>query len=308
MDFRQLKYFEAIFEHGTLTGAAENVRVAPSALSHHLSNLEIELGVSLFRRKPRGMEPTAAGRRLHEHSKLILRAVESAHADLQAAGEKTSGNVSVGMAYSAVKAIGVELAQRMIEDLPRVNFALSESLSGATLQHLMRSEVDLALVYNAPSNSQLQVTPVLEERMVLVGRREIIGESSDPISFNELLDLPIILLRQGLSARAIIDDANLLKKLETRAKLQMNSVQAIAGSLEAGLGCVIGTTLFMRDQIASGALHFRPIVEPELSRTLYLCELTNRPSTYALEAVRGVVLELVSGAVQNNDWEATLVE
>lgn len=144
--------------------------------------------------------------------------------------------------------------------------------------------------------------------MVLVGRREIIGESSDPISFNQLLDLPIILLRQGLSARAIIDDANLLKKLETRAKLQMNSVQAITGSLEAGLGCVIGTTLFMRDQIDSGALHFRAIIEPELSRTLYLCELTDRPSTYALEAVRDLVLDLVSNAVLNKDWEATLIE
>lgn len=308
MDFRQLKYFEAIFEHGTLTGAAENVRVAPSALSHHLSNLEIELGVSLFRRKPRGMEPTAAGQRLHEHSKLILKALDSARADLQEAGQEISGNVSVGMAYSAVKAIGVGLAQRMIADFPRVNFALSESLSGATFMQLMRSEVDLALFYNPPPDPQLRATPVLEERMVLVGRREIIGESSDPISFNQLLDLPIILLRQGLSARAIIDDANLLKKLETRAKLQMNSVQAITGSLEAGLGCVIGTTLFMRDQIDSGALHFRAIIEPELSRTLYLCELTDRPSTYALEAVRNLVLDLVSNAVLNKDWEATLIE
>ncbi len=308
MDFRQLRYFEAIFEHGTLNGAAENVRVAPSALSHHLSNLETELGVNLFRRKPRGMEPTAAGQRLHEHSKLILKAVESAHADLQEAGQEISGNVSVGMAYSAVKAIGVGLARRMMEDFPRVNFALSESLSGATLLHLMRSEVDLALVYNPPSDPQLRATPVLEERMVLIGKREIIGESAGPVIFNKLLDLPIILLRQGLSARAIMDDTNLLKKIESHAKLQMNSVQAIAGSLEAGLGCVIGTTLFMRDQIASGSLHFRPIIKPELSRTLYLCELTNRPATYALEAVRDVILNLVSGAVQKNEWEATLIK
>lgn len=308
MDFRQLRYFEAIFEQGTMTRAADNMRVAPSALSHHLSNLETELGVHLFRRKPRGMEPTAAGQRLHNHAKSILKAVETAQADLRDAGGEIAGNVSVGMAYSAVKAIGVELARRIMDDYPLVNFALSESLSGATLLHLMRSEVDLALVYNPPLDPQLRATPVLEERMVLIGKREIIGKSKEPISFNELLDLPIILLRQGLSARAIMDDINLLKKIESRAKLQMNSVQAIAGSLEAGLGCVIGTKLFMRDQIADQSLHFRPIVEPDLSRTLYLCELVNRPATYALEAVRDVILKLVACAVNGDDWEATLTK
>jgi LysR family nitrogen assimilation transcriptional regulator len=143
--------------------------------------------------------------------------------------------------------------------------------------------------------------------MVLVGKRDIIGASNDPVTFSELLELPIILLRQGVSARAIIEDVNLLKKIESRAKLQMNSVQAIAGSLEAGLGCVIGTKLFMHDQLATGAVHFRPIVEPELSRTLYMCELASRPPTYAIEAIRGVILELVRKSVTNGRWEARLI-
>lgn len=308
MDSRQLRYFAAIFEHGTLSNAAEHARVAASALSHHLSNLEAELGVSLFERKPRGMEPTAAGHRLHEHAKLILKAMNNAETDLKQTGGRIAGAVSVGMAYSAVKAIAVELFRRMALDYPQVELALAESLSGVTLTHLMASDVDLALVYNPPSDPVLRTRAVLEERMVLVGKREIIGESHDPITFNELLELPIILLRQGVSARAILGDVNLLKKIEGRAKLQMNSVQAIAGSLEAGLGCVIGTKLFMSDQLASGAVHYRPIVDPELSRTLYLCELASRPPTFALEAVRGLIIELVRDAVREGRWEARLIE
>ena len=85
MDSRQLRYFAAIFEHRTLSNAAENLRVAASALSHHLANLEAELGVTLFDRKPRGMEPTAAGHRLHEHAKAILKAMAAAEAVAAAA-------------------------------------------------------------------------------------------------------------------------------------------------------------------------------------------------------------------------------
>lgn len=308
MDLRQLRYFNAIFEHGTLTQAAVNLRVAGSALSHHLGNLEAELGAQLFERRARGMEPTAAGYRLHEHAKAILKAFAAAEADIRQAGGKISGTVSIGMAYSAVKAIGVDLATRVLSDYPDVELALSESLSGATLVHLMASEIDLALVYNPPADAALRTRPVLEERMVLVGKHEVIGDSTDPIKFDELLELPMILLRQGVSARAILDDVSLLKKIESRAKLQMNSVQAIAGSLEAGLGCLIGTKLFMQDQLARGTVHFRPIIEPELSRKLYLCELSSRPPTFALEAIEMLILDLVRNAVLDGRWDAVLIE
>lgn len=306
MDSRQLRYFAAIYEHGTLSQAAQHMRVAPSALSHHLTNLEARLSVRLFERKPRGLQPTAAGERLYSHARSILKSMLAAEKDVREAGGVAAGDVSVGMAYSAVKAIGVDLARRLLDDYPKVRLSLTESLSGSTLMHLMASEVDLALVYNPPADPRLKTRAVLEERMVCIGRREIIGEDDRPMRFDELLDLPVILLRQGVSSRAIVSDVALLKRIEARAKLQMNSVQAITGSVIAGLGCVIGTKLFMKEQLESGALHQRSIMEPELSRSLYLCELAERPPTYALEAVRALLLELVRDAVTRGDWEAIL--
>ena len=308
LDSRQLRYFAAIFEHGSLSGAAESLRVAASALSHHLGNMEAELGCSLFERHARGMIPTAAGHRLYGHARSILKAMAAAEADLREAGGVIAGSVSLGMAYSAVKAIGVELARRVLTDYPKIDLALTESLSGSTLKFLLAADVDLAMVYNPPADPQLRSRPVLEERMVLVGKPGIIGEPGKPVRFDEVLEMPIILLRQGISARAIMDDVSLLKRIENRAKLQMNSVQAIAGSLEAGLGCVIGTKLFMQDQLARGTVQFRPIVEPELWRTLYLCEMAARPPSYAIEAVRKLVLELTAGAVRDGRWEAKLLD
>ena len=307
LDSRQLRYFAAVVEHGSLAGASASLRVAASALSHHLGQMEAALGLQLFDRKPRGMEPTAAGQRLYDHARVILRTMDAAEADVREAGGDIAGHVSVGMAYSAVKAIGVDLARRILNDYPRVQLALSESLSGATLAHLLAADVDMALVFNPPSDATLRSIPVLEERMVCVGLPEVIGDTEDPISFADLLNLPIILLRQGISARAIMDDVTLLKKIESRARLQMNSVQAIGGSVVAGLGCVIGTRLFMHDQLESGLVRARPIVEPELSRTLYLCELTTRTPTYAREAVKTMLLELIAGAVRSGLWEARLI-
>lgn len=305
MNSKQLAYFTAIYETGTLTKASGQVRVAVSALSHHLANLEAELGTDLFVRKPRGMVPTAAGNRLYEHAKSILRSIAAAESDLRDAGREIAGDVSIGLAYSAVKAIGVTLFQRVLEDYPKLRLSLSESLSGSTLLHLMDSEVDLALVYNPPQDAGLRTQAVLEERMVCVGKPDLIGNTSDPIRFDELLELPLIILRQGLSARALMDDAALLKRLESKARFQMNSVYAIAGSLQAGLGCAIGTSLFMKEHLESGVLAARPIVEPELSRTLFMCELADRPATFALETVRNLTINLALQAIGDGTWDAT---
>jgi LysR family nitrogen assimilation transcriptional regulator len=307
MDLRQLRYFVAIYEHRNLSRAASASNVAQSALSLHMSNLETDLGSALFVRLPRGMAPTAAGERLYTHAKSILRSIEAAEADLRQASGRIAGDVAVGMAHSAVKAIGVPFMLAVVGRYPDVRVSISESVSAAVLMHLMRSDLDITLIYNPPAEGQLLTEPILEETMYCVGRPEIVGETDAPISFEEVLELPIVLLKQGVSSRALMDDVTLLKRLESRAKLQMDSVQAIDGALGAGLGCAIGTRLIMREQLASGTVRARPIVRPELLRTLHVCRLADRPATFVLEAMRGLLLELVSGAVASGSWPARLL-
>ena len=304
MDSKQLRYFAAIYEAQSVSRAADGLNIAASALSHHLSNLEAELDTSLFIRKPRGMQPTAAGIRLYEHARGILRSIRAATEDIRQEGRDVAGEVAVGMAYSAVKAVGIDLVKTVLTDYPKLKLSLSESLSGSTLLHLMASGVDLAVVYNPPNDPKLVAHPILEEEMVCVGRRDVIGDTDDAISFQDFLELPLILLRQGLSARALLDDASLLKQLESRARLQMNSVQAIAGCLVEGLGCIVGTKLFMSELLDQGILHARPIVEPRLTRTLYICEQAERPATFALETVRQLLVMHIHEAMQNGTWEA----
>src|SRR6267154_1795373 len=167
MDSRQLRYFIAVYQQRNLSRAADQVNVAQSALSHHISNLEAEFATPLFERKPRG----------------------------------------------------VELMRTVLTKYPKLKLSLTESLSGATLMHLMISSVDLALVYNPPSEKELIAEPVLQEQMFCVGTAEVIGKSKAPITFEELTRLPLILLRYGLSSRALLDDPVLLKRLEANAIL-----------------------------------------------------------------------------------------
>jgi LysR family nitrogen assimilation transcriptional regulator len=304
VDSRQLRYFAAVYQQGNVSRAADICNVAQSALSHHVANLEAEFGTPLFTRQPRGMEPTAAGERLYQHAKVILKAIATAEKDIRQSGEDVAGDIAVGMAYSATKAIGLAMMKAVIARYPKIRLSLTESLSSSTLVHLMASEVDLALVYNPPADKRLVSEPVLEEAMFCIGTRAVIGGTDEPITFDELLAMPIIQLRQGIASRALLDDPALLRKLDARANLQINSVYAIAEAVMAGLGCSVSTKLVMREHLASGALNARKVVAPELSRTLYLCHLADRPATFVMEVMRKLIIELISREIMAGGWEA----
>ncbi|WP_244481779.1 LysR substrate-binding domain-containing protein [Bradyrhizobium pachyrhizi] len=210
------------------------------------------------------------------------------------------------MANSGMKAIGVPLMRTVLTKYPNLKLSLTESLSGATLLHLLSSEVDLALVYNPPSDKDLIAEPVLEEQMFCVGTEKLIGKKT-PIPFEEVTRLPLILLRYGLSARALLDDPVLLKRLEANAIMHLNSTSGMIGALTAGLGCTIATTHFVSEPLKARLLVAREVIEPKLTRTLYLCRLRNRPMTYVMEEMCRLIRALIADQVGRGAWEATLL-
>src|ERR1700758_5701302 len=183
MDSRQLRYFIAVYEQCNLSRAADQANVAQSALSHHISNLEAEFATPLFERKPRGMEPTAAGERLYEHARIILRAMAAAEREIREGSRTVAGDISIGMANSGVKAIGVPLMRAVLAKYPNLKLSLTERLSGATLAHLLAPEVQRARAYNPPSEQDRFSESVLEEQLFCVGTPKWVGKAKAPIRF-----------------------------------------------------------------------------------------------------------------------------
>src|SRR4030081_1992986 len=79
MELRHLRYFVAVAEEGSLTVAAQKrLHTAQPSLSRQIHDLELELGVQLLIRGPRGIELTAAGRGFLDHARVALLQVDSA--------------------------------------------------------------------------------------------------------------------------------------------------------------------------------------------------------------------------------------
>ncbi|MGY6535532.1 MAG: LysR family transcriptional regulator [Pararhodobacter sp.] len=304
MDARQLKYFVAVCRLKSLTHAADHCNVAPSALSHHIANLEAELGVTLFRRKPRGMEPTASGLRLLAHARAILSAIDTAIGDLRDGETEVSGEITVGMPYSVIKAIGAAVMRAVLNDYPRVRLILREGLSGATHSTLKTGALDLALIFNPPAEPETEREPLLTEELFCIGAPAVIGDDDGPITFDDMTALPLMLLQSGVLARALVDKPGALARLEAAARIQLASVAATQAALLEGLGCTLAPKVLVPELLATGAVIARRVTDPRPIRTLYM--LTNRDAepTILREHMAALIRSLVHRAIIDERWPA----
>src|SRR5688500_4051540 len=109
MDLKQLKTFIAVAETRSLSKAADRLKLGQPALSRHVRMLEDELGIALFLRHGRGMEPTQARREVVARTKgLVGQLDESVQAVIAATGTP-GGQVALGIVPTAVSSLASRL-------------------------------------------------------------------------------------------------------------------------------------------------------------------------------------------------------
>lgn len=304
MDTRQLRYFSAVCRFRNLSHAADHCYVASSALSRHIANLEVELGAKLFTRKPRGMEPTAAGLRLLAHAERILDATDRAVDDIRNDHAVISGHIAVGIPYSVINVIGVDVMQCILDDYPRVRLLIREGLSGVTYNSLKAGEIEMALAFNPPADDAIDCQALLEEELFCIGHADVIGATSDPVTLDEMAELPVMLLQSGVLSRALFDKPAALARLEESARIQLASVAATLNALNGRLGCTLAPRVLASELIHSGRLHARPVIEPKPVRSLYLMVPAHHEPTQLRETIEELLKRLVRQAVTEGRWEA----
>lgn len=169
MELRHLRYFIAVAEEGHVTRASERLGMQQPPLSQQIRALERELDVQLFRRKPRGVELTDAGRAFLERAYAILEEVDRAFATTRRTARGEQGRVVVGFTSSAPFHPFVPRVIRAYRELsPLVSLVLEESGSSELVQGLHNETIDAAFIRSPVADVvDLVVRPLLEEDMVV---------------------------------------------------------------------------------------------------------------------------------------------
>jgi len=238
MELRQLRYFVAIADSGSVTKAAERVFVAQSALSHQLAQLEAELGVSLFERSRRGVGLTEAGQRFFPHAVSILRQAEEAVASARSTRQEPEGTVVFGLPHSASSALALPLLREVRQRFPRVTLELTEELTGNLSRQLRTGQIQLAVLFDDGQLGGFSVTPVLSEQLCLIEPASAprTGRRGRTLTLQQALAQPLILPASPHGVRPIIEAAAAAAGLPPpRVEADISSISILRTTLLAGL-------------------------------------------------------------------------
>jgi len=243
LDLRRLRVLLELSRRGTMRQVAAATGYSPSAVSAQLAALERESGAPLLERVGRGVRLTPAGRRLAEHARDILAAVDAARADLAHDADPV-GVVRVAAYASTLQADCLPVARALRTSHPGLHLELQEHEPAEAFALLLDGDVDLALVYDyglapRPAVDGVRARQVCQVPMVLAVPGDLEAEVHGPQDLALLRDQPWVVNSRGT------DDDELASRLCTRAGFtprvvhRADSLELVQAIVAAGLGVAL---------------------------------------------------------------------
>ncbi|HVL75751.1 MAG TPA: LysR substrate-binding domain-containing protein [Noviherbaspirillum sp.] len=303
MELRQLRYFVAIVDHGSLSRAARVLHVAQPALTQQIQQLEDELGAQLLHRSAQGVLATDAGRIFYEHAQAILKQVGDAKSAVSQSTDRPAGTVTLGIPQSVSGALALPLLNAVRETYPEISLQLTEELSGNLIEQLKSGRINLAVLFDDGQLTAFSTTALVEEQMMFITRAgSRFAPKKKSIALGQALATPLILpsLQHGVRPR--------IEKIASEAGLSIenvsdiNSVAILRSALLADLGATILSVAPFLADIERGELCAWPISGSPISRTIALCSSRNIPLTNAAAAVQRLVLAVTADLCDSGRW------
>ena len=303
MELRQLRYFVAIVDHGSLSRAALVLHVAQPALSQQLRQLEQELGAQLLHRSAQGVLNTDAGKVFYEHAQAILKQVADAKSAVTQSAERPSGGVTLGLPHSISGALALPLLMAARERYPEITLQLTEELTGNLAEQLKSGRVNLAVLLDDGQLGPFACTPLVEEELRYICRAgSAFAKPGGSIALAQALAATLILpgLQHGVRPR--IESVARAAGLSTASVIEINSIAILKSALLADMGATILPAAPLLAELERGALVSQAIERPAISRTVVLCASKNIPLTNAAAAVGRLVQQVSAELCAGGVW------
>lgn len=306
MEIRQIKYFVAVIDCGSLSRAARQVHVAQSALSKQMSALEDELGVQLFHRSHNGVTPSEAGKVFYEYALGMLKHLVDARAAVSSSPELVSGSIIVALPQSVATLLAMPLLRAVAARYPQVSFHLNEELTGNVMDQLTRGRVDLALFSSLDLPPQVLFSALIEEDFYLIHRANAPdAPAAGEVSLAQALARPLVFPSQahGHCTRTLVERAVKERGLAAGdIAMEVNSVHILKSAVEAGIGHTIMPLNLAMREIEDGRLVAHRIAADGFSRTLGICSCASMPASPLKTLISELIREVVSSMCECGDW------
>lgn len=237
LTLKQLRYVEALAQHGHFGRAADACSVSQPALSMQIKELEAALGTALFERGARQVRLTQFGEEFTARARNILRSVD----ELSDLARATEGRLAGRLRIGVIPTIAPYLLPMIIGNLMRINADLDihvrETVTPKLLFELAEGRLDTAIVALPVSEPSLSEIALFSEDFVLVRPGEDAGK---PVPNREMLrEMRLLLLEEGHCFRDQALSFCNMHSAMPRELLDGSSLSTLVQMVGAGIGVTL---------------------------------------------------------------------
>jgi DNA-binding transcriptional LysR family regulator len=270
-DLVTLNLVLAIAESGNITRAAEREHLALAAASKRLKDLETRLGVALFERRARGVEPTEAGRALVRHIRRLNASLHALESEVVEFSRGIKGHLRVAANAAAIaECLPADLAAFSREH-PQIRISLEDLTSHDVQTAVAEGRADVGVFAPPATDKRLATWPYRAgELAVVLPRGHALTRARGPLRFDALLDNDIVGLHIGASVHELMLQRALERGRTLNARLQVRGFDAIAQLVGEGLGVAVLPAAVAERFARLFAIAVRPLAEPWARRRYLL--------------------------------------
>ncbi|MBV9003646.1 MAG: LysR family transcriptional regulator [Solirubrobacterales bacterium] len=298
LDVDRLRVFREVASRGSFSAAARELAFTQPGISHHVKQLERELGVALIERSPRGIRLTPPGRALYEHAEALLTRLDDAERDVVEIARLGGGTLRMVAFPSAAATLVPPAVASFRARHPSVELKLAEADPPVSLPDLVAGSWDLALAYEypllrLPRDPALEFEPMFSDAMAccLPVDHALAGESQIEL---EWLAGEIFVAPYDCVCREALAHASRRAGFTPDVASETNDYMAMQALVEARVGIAVMPRL-----VASMAVRERvaivPLAAGTLTRTASIVSRRAGFRSAASTTMRAVLHEVAAG-------------
>ncbi len=255
---RQLEALMAVVEAGTVSRAAEILRISQPAASKLVQDLEADTGLQLFERESGRLVPTGRGMRLYEEVERIFGGVHQLARAVEAIRREEHGHLMVG----TLPALSGPFMGRVLTGFrtrhPDVFVSLESRSSQYLAEAVMLRRIDVALVISGLEHSSLVVDTLKSPPAVFVMPKGHRLSEKTVVTPEDLRDEPFVGFGTSGITRRKVDVAFEEYGLRPKVVIEATTAPNVAEFVAAGLGVTVADPLSM--EFVSGRVEMRPFL------------------------------------------------
>ncbi len=306
MQIRALMYFDELVRTNSMRQAAENLNVAPTAISRQIENLEYHFGAPLVERSARGVKLTAAGELLAARAGRTLR-------ELDHVGQLIDDLKGLQRGYVSIHATGATVANLLAPALaqfslkyPKLRFEVTITSARQAIEAVNGAEADIAVTLFAPPMSGTKVRLRSEIAYDLIVAPGHTAAAKSEVHLKDIADYALALPDQSFGFRQAFDARLEKERLQVEPVFVTSSLEMLKELVLSGAAVTLLPALTVRREIEAGQLCAVPLGAKSAIRThVDLCVAPDRQLSFAatklLDFIERFMRERAQGAPGTKD-------